>query len=86
MKKIIRMFKHVWRLGSAYWLKGDDRFGSWLLLLLSIAIMLLSIAAAVRMNHWFADWTNAFTSDPWRRNYENYGFSRGGSSKKACSQ
>ena len=62
MKKIIRMFKHVWRLGSAYWLKGDDRFGSWLLLLLSIAIMLLSIAAAVRMNHWYADWTNAFTS------------------------
>ncbi|NLP36568.1 MAG: ABC transporter ATP-binding protein/permease [Firmicutes bacterium] len=60
MKKIINMLKQIWRLAVPYWLKSEERVGSWLLLLASLSIMILTVAASVRMNTWYLDWTNAY--------------------------
>ncbi len=61
MKKIVRMFKQIWRLATPYWFKAPDRGGSWVLLILSTLMMLLSVLAIIRMNEWYLDWTNAYT-------------------------
>ena len=60
MRKIIHMFKQIWRLAVPYWLKSEERVGSWLLMLASVSIMILTVAASVRMNRWYLDWTNAY--------------------------
>jgi putative ATP-binding cassette transporter len=62
MKKIARMFKYIWRLATPYFLKSEERGKAWLLIFADIMGMAVFVAANLKYNKWYSDWTNAYVN------------------------
>lgn len=57
-----RVLKQTWKIAAPYWTQSEERFVSWLLLALNLAITGLGTFVGLRMTIWTADWTNALVN------------------------
>ncbi len=61
-QKFSEVVKRIWKMAAPYWLKSEERWGSFFLLLVNIGMMVLNNFVGVRMVIWNRDWQNAFTN------------------------
>ncbi len=61
-QKFSEVVKRIWRMAAPYWVKSEERWGSLILLIINIGMMVLNNFVGVRMVIWNRDWQNAFTN------------------------
>jgi len=57
-----RVLKLTWKVAAPYWVQSEERFMSWFLLALNLAITGLGTFFGLRFTIWNADWTNALVN------------------------